>query len=313
MRRFGAPRTVPVQAPFRLDLTVDALRRLASNTVDVVAPDGSFYRALQDGRGTEVVGVRSTADGAIEVRATGRDAQRWVPTIVRMLGTDADLRRWYARVREIGWLAPLATALRGLKPPRYPSLWEALAHAILFQQISIHAAAAIMRRAVARLGASVELGAVRCVAFPPAERWLEASDAILREAGISANKIAHLRYAARAVVEGVVGETELEPLSTPEAAERLCAIRGIGPWSASVVLLRGMGRLDTFPLRDSGVARSLALLAGEAHVDQNALLDRLGDVRGMLYYHLLLGRMRNLGLPALDDHAVRRRAPHERR
>jgi DNA-3-methyladenine glycosylase II len=64
-----------------------------------------------------------------------------------------------------------------------------------------------------------------------------------------------------------------------------------------------MGRLDTFPLRDSGVARSLSLLAGEMHVDQGELLERLGDMRGMLYYHLLLSRMRNLqkkraGVPA---------------
>lgn len=294
MKRFGAALTVPVQAPFRLDLTADALRRLASNAVDVVGADGAMYRALQDERGSELVAVRSAADGSIEMRATGRKAERWLSTIGRMLGTHVDLTRWYARARTIAWLAPLAAALRGLKPPRYPSLWEALAHSILFQQISIHAAASIMRRAVEGLGESLEAGGIRCVAFPPAPRWLDASDTVLREAGISANKIAHLRSAARAVVEGTISESQLEPLTTAEAAQRLCTIRGIGPWSASVVLLRGMGRLDTFPLRDSGVARSLALLAGEAHVDQETLLERLGDVRGMLYYHLLLGRMRNL-------------------
>ena len=294
MRRFGASVTVPVQAPFRLDLTVDALRRLAGNTVVVVASDGTFYRALQDERGTEIVAVRPHGNGGIGVRATGRDAERWLPAVARMLGTEVDLRRWSTRVRTIRWLAPLAAALRGLKPPRYPALWEALAHAILFQQISIHAAAAIMLRAVERLGTSLAIGDVRCIAFPSAQRWLDASDADLREAGISANKIAHLRYAARAVVQGEIGETQLAPLSTPEAAQLLCTLRGIGPWSASVVLLRGLGRLDTFPLRDSGVARSLALLSGDAQVDQSALLERLGDMRGMLYYHLLLGRMRNL-------------------
>ncbi|MBV9332403.1 MAG: DNA-3-methyladenine glycosylase 2 family protein [Candidatus Eremiobacteraeota bacterium] len=293
MKRFGAAMTLPVQAPYRLDLTADALRRLASNVVDVIGADGTLYRALQDERGAELVAVRS-AGGAIEVRATGRNPERWLPAIARMLGTQVDLKNWYARARTIPWLARLASSLRGLKPPRYPTLWEALAHSILFQQISIHAAAAIMRRVVERLGTTVGLEEVRCVAFPPPQRWLDVSDAVLREAGTSANKIAHLRSAAAAVVEGDISERELEQLPTPEAALRLCAIRGIGPWSASVVLLRGMGRLDTFPLRDSGVARSLALISGEAQVDQNVLLERLGDVRGMLYYHLLLGRMRNL-------------------
>ena len=128
-------------------------------------------------------------------------------------------------------------------------------------------------------------------------------------AGLSKNKILHVRCAAEAIAGGAIDEAMLEHLPTPEAAQRLRAIRGIGPWSASVVLLRGLGRLDTFPLRDSGVARTLALLAGSGQIDQERLLERLGDVRGMLYYQLLLGRLRNLAgatrpLATLDDDAV---------
>jgi DNA-3-methyladenine glycosylase II len=294
---FGAAHPLPVRTPFRLDLTADALRRLAANVVDVVGADGTYYRALQDSGGIELVAVTQREPGAIELRATGRRAERWLPTVERMLGTQVDLSQWYARSRRIAWLAPLAQALRGLKPPRYPTLWEAFAHSILFQQISIHAAAAIMRRAVELLGEVIAAADVRCIAFPSPQRWLDAGDAQLRAVGISRNKIAHLRSAAQALIAGDVEEAELDGLSTPAAAERLRAIRGIGAWSASVVLLRGLGRLDTFPLRDSGVARSLSLLADSAHVDQAELLERLGPTRGMLYYHLLLGRMRNLVRP----------------
>ena len=255
-------------------------------------PTAPTTGALTDGHGTGTV-VQSCAAGirAIEVRATGRDGERWLPIVERMLGTGVDLTRWYERSARVPWLAPIAARFRGLKPPRYPTLWEAFAHAILFQQISIHAAAAIMRRAVELLGEPVTAGSVRCVAFPDARRWLDAADAELRAVGISRNKIDHLRSAAAAFVGGAIDEREIAALPTPEAAARLCAVRGIGAWSASVVLLRGLGRLDTFPLRDSGVARSLTLLAGASHVDQTALLEELGDVRGMLYYHLLLGRI----------------------
>jgi DNA-3-methyladenine glycosylase II len=294
MKRFGAAHLLPVRPPFRLDLTVDALRRLASNAVDVVASDGTYYRALTGAAGSTLFAIRPHGDRAIEVRATGGDADRWLPIVARMLGIDVDLKEWYARSRGIAWIASVARALRGLKPPRYPSLWEACAHAILFQQISLHAAGAIMRRAVERLGDSVTLDGVRCVAFPPPQRWLETRDAALREAGISRNKIAHLRCAAASLIDGELDERELERLPTPEAAERLRTIRGIGAWSASVVLLRGLGRLDTFPLRDSGVARSLVLVSGEADLDEAELLNKLGPVRGMLYYHLLLARLRNL-------------------
>lgn len=295
MKRFGKPAVLPVRQPFRLDLTVDALRRLASNVVDVVDTDGTYYRVLGDTASAELMAIRATEDGsAIEVRGTGSRPERWYPIVSRMLGTCIDLSEWYVRSRRIAWLRPISVALRGLKPPRYPTLWEACAHAILFQQISIHAAAAIMRRAVESLGEPFAAGEIRCIAFPNARQWLEAGDAQLRAAGLSRNKLAHIRSVAQAVVEGTIDERMLERLPTPEAFERLRAIRGIGPWSASVVLLRGLGRLDAFPRRDSGVARRLALLSGEAHLDQDALLERLGPVRGMLYFHLLLGRMRNL-------------------
>ncbi|MBV8344866.1 MAG: DNA-3-methyladenine glycosylase 2 family protein [Candidatus Eremiobacteraeota bacterium] len=269
------------------------MRRLASNVVDVVGPGGTYYRAVQDGASPALLAVRAQRSG-LELRATGARPERWVPVVERLLGTAADLSEWYRCSSRIEWLQPISEALRGLKPPRYPSLWEACAHAIVFQQISIHAAASIMRRAVEALGEPVSDGRVRCLTFPDAERWHDADDALLRGAGLSRNKIGHLRSAAAEFAAGSIAEADLQRLSSTEAARRLCGIRGIGPWSASVILLRGMGRLDVFPMRDSGVARSLALLSGDAAIDQTALLERLGRVRGMLYYHLLLGRLRNL-------------------
>ncbi|MEO6835820.1 MAG: hypothetical protein ABI231_07940 [Candidatus Tumulicola sp.] len=294
MARFGVRMQLPVRAPFRLDLTVDALRRLAANAVDVMDADGTFYRALRDDRGVTMLAVRAHGPRSIEVRATGRDAERWLPCVERMLGTRVDLREWYARSAKIDWLHALAAALEGLKPPRYPTAWEACAHAVVFQQISIHAAAAIMRRLVELLAETVAVGDVRCRVFPGPRLWLTAEEPALRAAGLSQNKVAHLRSIASAFTDGSIRESVLETLPTPEAAQALGRIRGIGPWSAAVVLLRGLGRLDAFPLRDSGVARSVALMAGKS-VDLDGVLDILGPTRGMLYFHLLLGRLRHSG------------------
>ncbi len=296
MKSFGVARSVPVCTPFRLDLTVDALRRLASNVVDVFGDDGTYYRAVRDARGTAVVAISQHEPGAIEIRATGPGSARWVATATRMLGTGVNLATWYARSRRVAWLRPFAQAFIGLKPPRYPTLWEACAHAILFQQISIHAAAAIMRRVVESIGEPLTVGKLRCIPFPEAERWLEAGDVRLRAAGLSSNKLTAVRAVAAATLDGTLDERELETLPTEEVAGRLSAVRGLGAWSASVILLRGLGRLDAFPLRDSGVARSLAAMAGRENVDQTELLKRLGPVRGMLYYHLLLSRMRPIHL-----------------
>lgn len=215
-----------------------------------------------------------------------------------MLGARADLHEWQQRAAHIPWLDRIAREVRGLHPPRYASLFEACAHAIVFQQISIHAAASIMRRLVEAIGEPMHLEGVHTIAFPSPRALLDAPEPLLRAAGLSANKVMHLRSVAEAIGSGEITEAELEALPTPEAAARLVQIRGIGPWSAAVVLLRGLGRLDTFPMRDSGVARSMKLLSGDDRVDVDGVLETLGPVRGMLYYHLLLGRLRNLVPPS---------------
>lgn len=283
--------------PYRLDLTVDALRRLAANVVDTVDERGVYRRALCDRYGANVLHV-SQSGSAVHIRIDGPKAKRWLPAAHRMLGFDADLTEWYERTRAFPWLAYLTDELRGLRPPRYPSLWEALAHAIVFQQISIHAAASIMRRLVEAFGAQILAGERQLFAFPQPESILLASQAQLRSAGLSANKIAHLQSAAQSVLGGEVEEAGIDALPTPQAAEVLTRVRGIGPWSAAVVLLRGFGRLDVFPMNDSGVARTIKSLSGDREIELGALLDALGPVRGMLYFHLLLGRIRNIVQPS---------------
>lgn len=292
--KFTLERELSVRPPYRLDLTADALRRLASNAVDLVE-DGVYRRALADGRGTSVLAVSQVDARTLLVRASGKNAARWIPVAESMLGTSTQVRGWERRAAAFPWLARLARALRGLRPPRYPTLWEALAHAIVFQQISIHAAAAIMRRLVEAL--SEPLAADGRVLFPfftPAA-LLGAREAPLKSAGLSENKARHLRAAAEAILAGAIDRETLALLPSAQAAERLQTVRGIGPWSAAVVLLRGLGRMDVFPMKDSGVARGLRVLSGDPGVDADAVLAALGPVRGFLYYHLLLGRMRNLG------------------
>jgi DNA-3-methyladenine glycosylase II len=98
----------------------------------------------------------------------------------------------------------------------------------------------------------------------------------------------------------------------------LRSIKGIGPWTATVILLRGLGRLDVFPANDTSVARNLTLVGGSAPLDVKAVLEALGPDRGMLYYHLLLARLETrterglsatsaltrLDVPGVGQHAV---------
>jgi DNA-3-methyladenine glycosylase II len=286
-----------VVEPFRLDLTATALRRLPTNVVDLLTPAGEYLRALEGEHGAVVVRVTQTKPEALNVTIEGAAAEhaRALALVRRMLGVDRDVSAFDRAAARVPWLKPLVHRLRGVKPPRYPSLWEAFVNVVVFQQVSLKAASTIVKRVVVSLGTEVERQGVSMYVFPSAERVLDAKDALLRGAGLSPSKLATLRRAGGALLSGELDEAMLEERTSAEAAELLRRIKGIGPWSATVILLRGLGRLDVFPGKDTSVMHNLALVTGSAPRDVKGTLERLGAERGMLYYYLLLARLEASG------------------
>ncbi len=168
---------------------------------------------------------------------------------------------------------------------------KACVNAIVYQQVSIHAAGAILRRVIERYAATLRIDGAELYAFPGPQTLLDADADELRGLGLSINKVVSVQALARAILDGAIDEAQLARLPTPALMDALVTHRGIGPWTAAVIALRGFARLDLFPMNDSGVARSIRDLAGETGVDVEALLSTLGEQRGMLYYHLLIGRL----------------------
>jgi DNA-3-methyladenine glycosylase II len=280
-----------VSAPYRLDLTAIALRRTSVNAVDRIDAQGRYARAFDEPTGVWSAVVEQTNAGELQVRAHGSVPPDAAGRLAVMLGTGASIGGWEARTRPFPWLHQLAARLRGLRPPRYPSLWEALCNAIVFQQISILAAAAIMERLVVRFSTGVRCGGETLYPFPAAVSIADASEDELRALGLSRQKAAYVRAVAKTTVVAPVDAEKLRTIPSDEAIAALCTLPGIGPWSASVVLLRGCGRLDVFPPGDSGARASIRALSGDPNVDLAKLAQDLGDLRGLLYFHLLLGRL----------------------
>jgi len=296
-----------VVAPYRLDLTVSALRRLSTNVVDVLTPEGQYVRAVDGAHGSVIVHVEQVRPDALAVAIDG-DATEHAQTLAlvrRMLGTDRDLMEFDRAAARIPWLAPLVERMRGVKPPRYPALWDACANAIVFQQVSLQAASTIMHRLIVALGQPVEVAGVPVplYQFPSAETVNTATDDLLRTTGLSATKLATLRRVADALATGMLDPTTLERCSSADAAASLRRIKGIGPWTAAVILLRGLGRLDVFPANDTSVASNVALVSGSAAFDAPGVLTALGEQRGMLYFYLLLARLEargEIGRPSFE-------------
>jgi DNA-3-methyladenine glycosylase II len=136
----------------------------------------------------------------------------------------------------------------------YPALrsrepgFEALLRAIVGQQVSIAAAAAIW----GRLQAAVD-------PFEP-ETLLARSDETLRAVGLSRQKIRYARGLAEDVAIGRVRLERLPRMSDEEAIETLTMLKGIGRWTAEVYLLFALGRADMFPADD------LALMTAAGHM-----------------------------------------------
>lgn len=288
----------PIASPYRLDLVVSVLRRLSTNVVDVLTLDGQYFRALGGSHAPVIVRVTQVHAEALTVTLEG-DTREHIPALAlvrQMLGVDRDLAHFDRAAAGIPWLRPLAERMRGVRPPRYPTLWEACVNAIVFQQVSLHAATAIMRRLIVALSPSLDRDGVSLYAFPTVSRFLGADDDLLRAAGLSLGKLTTLRRVGEALSAGTLDEVMLETRASPDAAALLCGIKGIGPWTATVILLRGLGRLDVFPMNDTSVARNLALVSSSYRIDIDDTLQALSPQQGMLYYHLLLAR-----LEARDD------------
>ena len=151
-------------------------------------------------------------------------------------------------------MASLVTAagpMRLRKPS--DSHFAALVRAIVYQQLAGRAAAAIHGRLIDALGGDPNPAAL--LALPPET---------LRAAGLSANKAASLRDLASKVIEDVV---VLEPRrlareSDEEVITRLCAVRGIGEWTAHMFLLFQLRRMDVWPTGDLGVRKGFGLAWG---------------------------------------------------
>jgi DNA-3-methyladenine glycosylase II len=168
-----------------------------------------------------------------------------------------------SQIRALGRRDPrLGAAMRRLPPfPGFPdathktqrSHYDALARAIVFQQLAGKAAATIHAR-VCALTAGPH--------FPRAHEILALEDQRLRGAGLSGAKLAARRDLARRVEDGRLALRTLSRMRDEEIVDALTQVRGIGEWSAHMFLLFRLGRLDVAAPGDLGVREGLRLLDG---------------------------------------------------
>jgi len=159
---------------------------------------------------------------------------------------DAGLARAYADCGVPAWRA---------RPLNY----ETLASLVTYQLISTVAAASIWARVQQQLGEVT------------AAKMLATSDTALRECGLSRPKIAHMKSIATATETGALDLAGLADVSLDEARAALLSVKGIGPWTAELIVLYALGQVDAFPPGDVGLMEShKRLIAGEERLSSKA-------------------------------------------
>jgi DNA-3-methyladenine glycosylase II len=297
------------RAPFRLDLTAWALRRRSHNSVD--RWDAGIYERVVclDGGPLALSVTQAAGRDAprLSVVLTGRPVDRPGEVLARsaldkLLGLSVDLSPFAALAARDPLLGPLASRLRGLKPPRFPTVFEALVNGVACQQLSLEVGIHLLSRLAADRGRAVFDDPDGPRAFPGPEDLAPLETGDLRRHGFSSAKARTIIETARAIVAGDLDLERLERLEDAAAMERLISLRGIGRWTAEYVLLRGLGRLHIFPGDDVGAHDKLRRLFGiDTPLDYETvqeLVARWHPYAGVVYFHLLLDSLSRAGVLA---------------
>jgi AraC family transcriptional regulator, regulatory protein of adaptative response / DNA-3-methyladenine glycosylase II len=246
--------TVHLRLPFRAPLHPDNLfGHLAATAVPGVEEwrDGAYRRTLRLPHAHGVVALRPAAEHIeCELRLHDlRDLAAAVGRCRRLLDLDADPAAVDERLAADPDLAPLVAAAPGRRVPRTVDADELAVRTVLGQQVSTAAARTHAGRLVAAHGDLVDdPGGGLTHLFPTTDTLAGVDPTSLSLPRTRAAALHHLTLALAS------GEVDLGPAADRREARRaLLDLRGIGPWTAEVVAMRGLGDPDAFLPTDLGV------------------------------------------------------------
>ena len=235
--------------------------------------------------------------GAVRIEIAGGaergEADAIAKQVKRMLSLDHDARGLADVATRDPIVARMIEAMPGFRPVCFPSPYAAAVWGVLAQRIPMTVAAALQQRIAIATG-SVTSGWGRAFHPSPApERLL----GLATFAGVSAEKMARLHAVAVAALEGKLDADRLRALPAARAIDELRGIRGVGPWTAEHVLMRGSGVVDELPTAEPRVLRALqeayGLEAMPSAEEARAIAERWRPYRMWIAVRMVMGLSRS--------------------
>jgi 3-methyladenine DNA glycosylase/8-oxoguanine DNA glycosylase len=273
--------TIVPRAPYSLALSA----RLRSDTTRRFR-DGVLTLALEVEGVPALARVRQRPDGSLPVAVEGAASEAAVERLRFVLAADDDHTPFLRRFADDRLLGRAVHTLRGLRPLRTATVTHSLLKAVCGQLVQSRAA----RLTEARL--------LRALGTPLGDLFLPPSRATF--AGLAPAQLARLGLVARkanALVR-LSREWDVERLRNVEtraAVARIERERGLGPWSAGVMCLYGLGRYEHGLVGDLGLIKLCAALLGRRAEpeDTSRLLEPYGEWAGLASVYLLAGPVRS--------------------
>lgn len=136
----------------------------------------------------------------------------------------------------------------GLITARGADVFNGLIQSIISQQLSTKAAATIYRRFIALMPDG---------GTPVPHHVLPLDDEALRSVGLSRQKISYLRDLSQKVLDGSLQTERLATLPDEEVIEALTRVKGVGRWTAEMILIFRLLRPDILPVGDLGIVKAM--------------------------------------------------------
>ncbi|OIN82305.1 DNA-3-methyladenine glycosylase 2 family protein [Mycobacterium malmoense] len=278
---------LPVRTPFAYD---GVFGHLAAGTVPGCEEvrDGAYRRSLRLPAGSAVVTLTPAVDH-VRCRLVlddFRDLTTAIARCRRLLDLDADPEAVVDALAADPHLGPLVKKAPGQRIPRTVDEAELAVRAVLGQQVSTKAASTHAGRLVAAYGQPVcDPDGALTHTFPSVEQLVE--NGPIDPVHLAVPKARQRTLSA--LIAGLAdGSVVLDAGSDWESARRqLLALPGIGPWTAEVIAMRGLGDPDAFPASDLGLrlaAKHLGLPADQRKLVEHSA--RWGPWRSYATQHL---------------------------
>src|SRR5580693_3627969 len=146
--------------------------------------------------------------------------------------------------------------------------YGALLHAVVNQQLSVKAGAAIYGRLQARFGGRTPT---------PQELLADDPEELRLAAGLSRSKVGFMRSLAEHILSGELELDRLDSLSDEEVIAELVAVKGIGEWTAHMFLMSHLHRPDVLAPGDLGIRRAIERAYGLEEIPDRETIERLAE------------------------------------